>query len=1453
MKHLLKHLAYLTLVLLPLGAIAQQTDEAEEDDGGFLTRTIENALSGAGREVDLQGFQGALSAEASFDRLTIADADGTWLTLEDVKLLWSRAALLRGRLQVEELSAQRLDLPRLPKSQAGPALPDAEAEPFALPQIPDLPVSVNIDRFSVAEITLGEPLIGVPVVAQLTAAARLDDDGLLLNLDVLRTDAFEGRFALAFDFSREDGQIALDFDVQEAPDGIAARLMKLPGQPELELSIAGTGPVDDFTAQIDLLTDGMPRLEGQVELLSVAGAEDTAPDTRVIADLGGDITALIAPEYQPFFGPDMGVRVDVTRAASGALDVSDLRLAARAAQLAGTVRLNEDMWPVFIALDGRIGQGDGQRVVPPGANAGTSLQSADLSVDFDAASGDALSAVLSVLSFEAEGASLDTARLTFDGTLDGAAGAIGRFDGDLSVRAEGLGFADAALAEAVGQDVTLSAALAYQEGDPFAITGLQLQGTDYDLAGDVVIEAFANGFPTDLTLALAADDLSRFAALSGQDLSGRADLDISGQITPLSGMFDLEIAGATVDVATGIEAADNVLAGTTDLSLAALRDTSGTFVRGLTLRNPAVDVTADVAIRTQGSEVNAAGRLSDLALVVPDHPGPVSFEVDAAQANGGWRVEAALDAPYDTALRVAGMATGPNTDLTIDFDLPDVQPLVPDFSGPVTIDGQIGQRNGGYTVDVSGTAPLDARFDVAGVATGPEADLDIRVSLPDIAPLVPDLTGGVTVEGAVRQAETGYAVDLTGTGPLASRFGLAGLATGPEMALTFETDLPDLQPLVPQLQGPVRATGVVELVEDAQYAIDVAAEGPLGALLKAAGVATGPEAEITFDLALADLTPLVPQLEGPTEISGTVRQAETGYAVAVNGTGPLSATYRADGLATGPDTDIAFDLSVPSLQTFAAQLSGATDVGGRVWLSDAGYNVDVTGTGPVAADYSVAGLVTGPEAAIILAAQIPNLGALVPQMGGALALDAALDRAPDGWRVDSTVSGPASAAAQIQGLVADDSTLDMTVTGQVPLELAAPFIKPRSLAGSAQIDLAISGPAGLEAVSGRIATSGAQFTDPTQRISLTGLETTVDISGSTLNLQAGGDIAAGGRVEAGGTLGLSGSLPADLTIDLLSVVLTDPQLYSTTIDGDIAISGPLAGDASISGTLNVGETNVSVPASGLTSVGAIPDILHIGSSGVATKTRSWAGIEPEPETDSAQGANAGFGLDIDIDAPSKIFIRGRGLEAELGGDIEIGGTTAQVISAGQFELIRGRLDILGKRFDLVEGTAQFVGSTTPLIRFVTTASTPDGTASIIVEGPADEPEVTFESTPEAPEDEVIAQLLFNRNISELTAFQALQLANAVAVLAGRSGIGVIGSLREGLGLDDFDVTTTDTGETALRAGKYLTEDIYTDFTAAANGESELSINYEFTDSLKARATVEEDGNSGVGFFFERDY
>lgn len=149
-----------TLALTP-PAIAQDSD--------YLTTFLQDSLSGAGRTVTIDGFSGALSSRATIRSLTIADADGIWLSLAGLTLDWSQSALLSGALSVTELSAEAITLTRLPEPEPS-TLPAPEAADFALPE---LPVTLDIGRLSAARITLGEAVLGEAVEANLEASLSL--------------------------------------------------------------------------------------------------------------------------------------------------------------------------------------------------------------------------------------------------------------------------------------------------------------------------------------------------------------------------------------------------------------------------------------------------------------------------------------------------------------------------------------------------------------------------------------------------------------------------------------------------------------------------------------------------------------------------------------------------------------------------------------------------------------------------------------------------------------------------------------------------------------------------------------------------------------------------------------------------------------------------------------------------------------------------------------------------------------------------------------------------------------------------------------------------------------------------------------------------------------------------------------------------------------------------------
>jgi translocation and assembly module TamB len=253
------------------------------------------------------------------------------------------------------------------------------------------------------------------------------------------------------------------------------------------------------------------------------------------------------------------------------------------------------------------------------------------------------------------------------------------------------------------------------------------------------------------------------------------------------------------------------------------------------------------------------------------------------------------------------------------------------------------------------------------------------------------------------------------------------------------------------------------------------------------------------------------------------------------------------------------------------------------------------------------------------------------------------------------------------------------------------------------------------------------------------------------------------------------------------------------------------------------------------------------------RTRAAAGLI-ERQAGPSGGGSSAIGLDMEISAPGRIFLRGRGIDAEFGGDVRIGGTTANVIPSGRFELIRGRISILGTRLDITEGSATLQGDFNPFLRLRAQSRAGGYRITIAVDGPASSPDITLSSDPFLPEDEILAQLLFGRSVSSLSPVQLIQLADAASSLAGGSSDGgLLSNLREGLGLDNLDLQTDEEGNAAVRAGRYLNENIYTDVTVGAQGESEVSLNIDLTPDVTARGSFSSDGGSSVGVFFERDY
>jgi translocation and assembly module TamB len=489
--------------------------------------------------------------------------------------------------------------------------------------------------------------------------------------------------------------------------------------------------------------------------------------------------------------------------------------------------------------------------------------------------------------------------------------------------------------------------------------------------------------------------------------------------------------------------------------------------------------------------------------------------------------------------------------------------------------------------------------------------------------------------------------------------------------------------------------------------------------------------------------------------------------------------------------------------------------------------------------------------ALDLTARIADLALLLPEFPGALAVTGTAAQAGDGLRIDLRGQGPGGIDARVAGSLLNNGNSDLTIAGQVQAGLANAFLAGQLISGPVRFDLRMAGPAAVSSLSGRVALSGGRIADPSVFFALQDVGVTADLAQGRAQLSGGAGLTSGGRVALDGTVGLTAPFPADLRVALQGAILRDPQLFQTTANGEVTLRGPLTGGAAVAGQIVLSETEVQIPSTGLGGGADIPDLRHVNEPGPVHETRARAGL-----LDSGSGGGGGgrpIALDLTISAPSQIYIRGRGLDAELGGELRLGGTTAAVVPSGAFDLIRGRLDILGKRLDLTQASLTLEGDFVPVLA-VAASNESDGITSFVrIDGPATEPEVSFTSSPELPEEEVLSRLLFGRGIDSLSALQAAQLASAVATLAGRGGIGIVGRLREGFGLDDLDVQTGAEGGATVRAGKYLSENVYSQIEVDDKGQSQINLNLDVTDSITLRGSAGSTGETGLGIFFEKDY
>lgn len=919
---------------------------------------------------------------------------------------------------------------------------------------------------------------------------------------------------------------------------------------------------------------------------------------------------------------------------------------------------------------------------------------------------------------------------------------------------------------------------------------------------------------SNMLAAFMADEVAWEGASARFELNGRL---IAPRVT-----LDAALAGFSSSI-TALSAA---LGATPRLEA---RAAAPTRIESLTLLGAGAELTAAGDIGAL-LDFRFSARLADLARLVPELAGAVTVEGHLH----GLRHDPSfsLTARGESIARGAEVLTAPSLDMRL--DTPRSHPRV---------EAKLRATYGGLPVmlDVLGVPEgaalrvrqLDASFGPARLSGGglldvqkPVFDGTVSLAIPDLAPfsalLGRDLTGAVSLEVEGFGADGAQQVSAILNAPQI-------ILDGRILALQVEIagGLDAARATLEARYGGARLEGAAALSSSAEARL---------LTLSALALSHGAEQVRLIAPARITITP-----------DGRISLSETNLASSHGG------RLRLEGFWSEAEIALNATLSALPIAPFAAlalpegHLAGTLSGEARANGTAAAPRFDIRLESP------------GITSTMAAARGVPPLRLVASASGNAKGAEARA-ALTGGTAVRLT------ATARVAALNAE-APLSGSITGRLDIgRLVQPLLSAgaQRVGGTANLDIRLEGRLASPRLGGQVSFGNGSFRDLQHGVMLNEIAATITAEDQRLTL-----VRFAARTAGGGSLGGTGALdlgksrlPFELRLKADAARPVNSDLGSATFDGELRLAGEALGESRLAGKLMVQRAELRIPDKLPPAIRSLPGVRERGQRPPGTPP-----LTPQERPQMAGATLPPITLDLAIEAPRAIFLRGRGLDAELGGSLKIGGTSDAPVLEGGFALRRGTLAVLDRRLTLNRANVTFnAGGLMPNLDVLGTSRASDVDVNVAVEGPARDPKISFTSTPELPADEVLARLLFGRRGGELSPFQMLQLAEALSGATGRplpGPGGLMERIRRTLALDRLSIGQEKEGDqrlgetpgATLESGRYVADGVFLGLKQSTDGgPPRVGVQIDVTPRLRLEA--ESGGNSlagdrvGIGFEYE---
>jgi translocation and assembly module TamB len=425
----------------------------------------------------------------------------------------------------------------------------------------------------------------------------------------------------------------------------------------------------------------------------------------------------------------------------------------------------------------------------------------------------------------------------------------------------------------------------------------------------------------------------------------------------------------------------------------------------------------------------------------------------------------------------------------------------------------------------------------------------------------------------------------------------------------------------------------------------------------------------------------------------------------------------------------------------------------------------------------------------------------------------------------------------------------------------------RNIAGTLRPNVTISLNGNSMTGSGTLSLTGATLYLPATGMRLTGGRANISVQGDAVQIQQlSFQTARNGAITASGTAKLDPAegFPTEINVRAQKALVANRPDMLATVSSDVRITGSTAKGFDVTGPVTIDRAEIGIGGSNSSQYPTLK-VKEINGGNTPDPTAP----KPPPPTPPGKPAPKPpemVRLALDINAPQAVFVRGRGLDAEVGGKFTVTGNPSAPAVLGNLTLRHGSFNLVGHQLDFTRGNVALanVNEIDPELDFAATTTVESTTIEVDIAGTSRSPKITLTSSPSLPQDEAMAMLLFGKPSASLSPTEILSAAQSLADLTGGGSVdsGFFGKLRSGLGLDRLSVNSANTTDangqsnstTAVQGGRYVSPGVYVGAEQGASTDSSRAVvEIEVFKHTKIEGAVGTGADDKIGAKMEWDY